>query len=152
MADRAYILEQGRVVLEGTSEELLSHPDVARGYLGGARTGTGATQLEDMQKEESDDEANEGHADIPAHGFEGHGRCRRGGGFGGRASAADPIKIGLSAAFSGPNAAAGQALSRGAELAMDEINAAGGVLGRQLASSSATTSTSSIAALPRRVN
>ena len=52
--------------------------------------------------------------------------------FGARVSAADPIKIGLSAAFSGPNAAAGQALSRGAELAMDEINAAGGVLGRQL--------------------
>ena len=52
---------------------------------------------------------------------------------GGRASAADPIKLGLSAAFSGPNASAGQALSRGAELAMDEINAAGGVLGRQLA-------------------
>ena len=51
---------------------------------------------------------------------------------GARVSAADPIKIGLSAAFSGPNAAAGQALSRGAELAMDEINAAGGVLGRQL--------------------
>jgi branched-chain amino acid transport system substrate-binding protein len=50
---------------------------------------------------------------------------------GARVSAADPIKIGLSAAFSGPNAAAGQALSRGAELAMDEINAAGGVLGRQ---------------------
>jgi branched-chain amino acid transport system substrate-binding protein len=50
-----------------------------------------------------------------------------------RTFAADPIKIGLSAAFSGPNAAAGQALSRGAELAMDEINAAGGVLGRQLA-------------------
>ena len=51
--------------------------------------------------------------------------------FGARVSAADPIKIGLSAAFSGPNAAAGQALSRGAELAMDEINATGGVLGRQ---------------------
>jgi len=53
--------------------------------------------------------------------------------FGVRVSAADPIKIGLSAAFSGPNAAAGQALSRGAELAMDEINSAGGVLGRQFA-------------------
>ena len=50
-----------------------------------------------------------------------------------RAFAADPIKIGLSAAFSGPNALAGQSLSRGAELAMEEINAAGGVLGRQLA-------------------
>jgi len=50
-----------------------------------------------------------------------------------RASAADPIKIGLSAAFSGPNAAAGQAMQRGADLALEEINAAGGVLGRQLA-------------------
>ena len=53
--------------------------------------------------------------------------------FGGRLSAADPIKVGLSAAFSGPNAAAGQALQRGADLAIEEINAAGGVLGRQLA-------------------
>jgi len=52
---------------------------------------------------------------------------------GGRASAADPIKIGLSAAFSGPNAAAGQAMQRGADLALAEINAGGGVLGRQLA-------------------
>ena len=52
--------------------------------------------------------------------------------FGGRLSAADPIKIGLSAAFSGPNASAGQALQRGAELAMEEINSAGGVMGRQL--------------------
>jgi branched-chain amino acid transport system substrate-binding protein len=51
----------------------------------------------------------------------------------GRVSAADPIKIGLSAAFSGPNAAAGQAMQRGADLALAEINAAGGVLGRQLA-------------------
>ena len=49
------------------------------------------------------------------------------------AAAADPIKIGLSAAFSGPNATAGEALQRGADLAMDEINAAGGVLGRPLA-------------------
>jgi branched-chain amino acid transport system substrate-binding protein len=48
------------------------------------------------------------------------------------AAAADPIKIGLSAAFSGPNASAGEALQRGAELAMEEINAAGGVAGRQL--------------------
>ncbi|MEF2552626.1 ABC transporter substrate-binding protein [Aurantimonas sp. A2-1-M11] len=44
----------------------------------------------------------------------------------------EPIRIGLSAAFSGPNALAGQSLSRGAELAVDEINAAGGVLGRPL--------------------
>ena len=52
--------------------------------------------------------------------------------FGGHLGAADTIKIGLSAAFSGPNAAAGQAMARGAELALDEINKAGGVLGRQL--------------------
>ncbi len=43
VADRAYILEQGRVALHGTSKELLSHPDVARGYLGGRRTNTAAT-------------------------------------------------------------------------------------------------------------
>jgi branched-chain amino acid transport system ATP-binding protein len=34
VADRAYILEQGRVVIEGTSEALLANPEVARGYLG----------------------------------------------------------------------------------------------------------------------
>jgi branched-chain amino acid transport system substrate-binding protein len=44
-----------------------------------------------------------------------------------------PIKIGLSAAYSGPNAQAGQTIQLGADLAMDEINAAGGVLGRPLA-------------------
>jgi branched-chain amino acid transport system substrate-binding protein len=51
-----------------------------------------------------------------------------------RSAAADkePIKIGLSAAFSGPNASAGEALQRGADLAIEEINAAGGVLGRRL--------------------
>ena len=50
VADRAYILEQGKVVLEGPARELLSHPDVARGYLGGKRAGAAATL--DMQKEE----------------------------------------------------------------------------------------------------
>jgi branched-chain amino acid transport system ATP-binding protein len=35
VADRAYILEQGRVVLHGTSQELLANPDVRRGFLGG---------------------------------------------------------------------------------------------------------------------
>ena len=33
-ADRAYVLEQGRIVLEGPARELLAHPDVARAYLG----------------------------------------------------------------------------------------------------------------------
>jgi len=34
VADRAYIIEQGRVVLHGTSQELLSNTDVRRGILG----------------------------------------------------------------------------------------------------------------------
>jgi branched-chain amino acid transport system substrate-binding protein len=49
------------------------------------------------------------------------------------AAADNPIKIGLSAAFSGPNASAGEATQRGADLAIEDINAAGGVLGRPLA-------------------
>lgn len=57
--------------------------------------------------------------------------------FGGRSSfvmaQTGPIKIGLSAAFSGPNAQAGQTMQLGADLAIDEINAAGGILGRQVA-------------------
>jgi branched-chain amino acid transport system ATP-binding protein len=34
VADRAYILEHGRVILEGTPQALLTDHDVARGYLG----------------------------------------------------------------------------------------------------------------------
>lgn len=45
---------------------------------------------------------------------------------------ADPIKVGLVAPFSGPEAAAGEALQRGMLLAIDEINAAGGVLNHPL--------------------
>jgi len=33
-ADRAYVLEQGRVRYEGRGEEILNHPDVQRAYLG----------------------------------------------------------------------------------------------------------------------
>ena len=43
VADRAYILEQGKVVLEGPARELMTHPDVARGYLGGRKTDKTAT-------------------------------------------------------------------------------------------------------------
>lgn len=46
--------------------------------------------------------------------------------------AADPIKIGLIASLSGPSAKSGEAITRGMTLAMTEINAAGGVLGRPL--------------------
>jgi branched-chain amino acid transport system ATP-binding protein len=38
IADRGYVLETGRVVLEGTSEELLTNKDVQRAYLGRERT------------------------------------------------------------------------------------------------------------------
>lgn len=43
-----------------------------------------------------------------------------------------PIKFGMSAAFSGPAAAMGEAQKRGADLAIEEINAAGGVLARKI--------------------
>jgi branched-chain amino acid transport system ATP-binding protein len=38
-ADRAYVLVQGRIALEGTSKELLAHPDVVGGYLGRGAAG-----------------------------------------------------------------------------------------------------------------
>jgi branched-chain amino acid transport system substrate-binding protein len=46
--------------------------------------------------------------------------------------AADPIKIGLMAESTGPNAEAGVYQINGAKMALDEINKAGGVMGRQL--------------------
>ncbi|MBS0340907.1 MAG: ABC transporter substrate-binding protein [Proteobacteria bacterium] len=51
----------------------------------------------------------------------------------GPALAADPVKIGLVTALSGQSAKAGEAIQRGLTIAIDEINAKGGVLGgRQL--------------------
>ena len=50
-----------------------------------------------------------------------------------RAMAAEPIKIGLITALSGQSALAGEAITRGLQTAIDEINADGGLLdGRQL--------------------
>lgn len=43
--------------------------------------------------------------------------------------AADPVKIGHVAALSGASAQSGEAITRGLRVAIDEINAAGGVLG-----------------------
>jgi branched-chain amino acid transport system ATP-binding protein len=34
LCDRAYVLEQGRVVMTGTGAELLTNPDVNSAYLG----------------------------------------------------------------------------------------------------------------------
>lgn len=47
------------------------------------------------------------------------------------AFAADPIKIGLVTALSGQSARAGEAITRGLTIAIEELNAAGGVLGRK---------------------
>jgi branched-chain amino acid transport system substrate-binding protein len=48
------------------------------------------------------------------------------------AQAADPIKIGMVAPLTGPGAESGRYQTQGAKLAVDEINKAGGVLGRPL--------------------
>ena len=45
--------------------------------------------------------------------------------------AQEPIKIGLVTALSGQSARAGEAITRGLQIAIDELNAAGGVLGRK---------------------
>jgi len=47
----------------------------------------------------------------------------------GTAYAADPVKVGLVAALSGQSAKSGEAITRGLTAAIEEINAAGGVLG-----------------------
>jgi branched-chain amino acid transport system substrate-binding protein len=48
------------------------------------------------------------------------------------ARAAEPVRIGLVTALSGQSAKSGEAISRGIGLAIDEINAKGGVLGRPM--------------------
>ncbi len=45
------------------------------------------------------------------------------------AQSKDPIKVGLDAAVSGGSAASGEAIKRGIQIAIDEINAKGGLLG-----------------------
>jgi branched-chain amino acid transport system substrate-binding protein len=52
--------------------------------------------------------------------------------FGLHAQAADTIKFGIMAESTGPNAEAGVYQINGAKMAMEEINSAGGLLGRQL--------------------
>ncbi len=49
-----------------------------------------------------------------------------------RAHAAEPVKIGLVAALSGASAKSGEGITRGLQVAMDEVNARGGVGGRPL--------------------
>ena len=52
--------------------------------------------------------------------------------FVGVAMAADPIKIGLSGPFTGGSASMGVSMRDGVKLAVTEINAAGGIMGRQI--------------------
>ena len=51
----------------------------------------------------------------------------------GAAFAADPIKIGLSGPFTGGSSSMGVSMRDGVKLAVDEINKAGGVMGRKIA-------------------
>lgn len=47
VADRAYVLQNGRVVLEGSAQELIRNPAVQRAYLGGERReGLGSEELD----------------------------------------------------------------------------------------------------------
>ena len=39
VADRGYVLETGKVILEGSSEELLGNREVQRAYLGKGKKG-----------------------------------------------------------------------------------------------------------------
>ena len=57
------------------------------------------------------------------------------------AQAQEPIKIGFAGALSGPASFVGVEIKRGAEIAIDEINAKGGIGGRKLVRSRAMTST-----------
>lgn len=52
--------------------------------------------------------------------------------FAGSAYAADPIKVGLSGPFTGGSSSMGVSMRDGVKLAADEINKAGGILGRPL--------------------
>src|SRR4051794_7189401 len=58
--------------------------------------------------------------------------CSLGAAFVAPALAADPIVFGLVDEVTGPQAEAGVLQVQGAKLAVDEINAAGGILGRQV--------------------
>jgi branched-chain amino acid transport system ATP-binding protein len=40
LADRAYLLKEGRIVAEGTADEVFNNPDLRRAYLGIAPTGS----------------------------------------------------------------------------------------------------------------
>ena len=49
IADRAYVIETGKVALEGTGAELLDRPDVAERYLGVGKTLAGETSAREAE-------------------------------------------------------------------------------------------------------
>ena len=49
-----------------------------------------------------------------------------------KTAAKEPIKFGIIGPYTGPNAKPGQSMKQGVNLAVEEINKAGGVKGRQL--------------------
>jgi branched-chain amino acid transport system ATP-binding protein len=49
IADRGYVLENGRIVLEGSAEELLGNHDVQRAYLGGDKSEARAAEARQAQ-------------------------------------------------------------------------------------------------------
>jgi branched-chain amino acid transport system substrate-binding protein len=61
----------------------------------------------------------------------------------------DEVRIGLAAPLSGPRAAIGEELVRGAELAVDDLNDAGGLLGQDV--ELVVTDSADLADLPRRL-
>ncbi len=49
VADYAYIMETGRIVINGTTEKLLGDPDVQRFYLGAGESGEGHVSFRDVK-------------------------------------------------------------------------------------------------------
>jgi branched-chain amino acid transport system substrate-binding protein len=66
------------------------------------------------------------------------------------AAAPAPIKVGEFASLTGKEAAFGQSSHKGTPLAVEEINAAGGVLGKSSSSSPRTTSPRPVSPPPSR--
>jgi branched-chain amino acid transport system ATP-binding protein len=50
LADRIHVLDYGRTLAEGRPSEVLSHPDVIRAYLGGAKDLTGLSSGPPLSK------------------------------------------------------------------------------------------------------
>lgn len=65
IADRAYVIEMGRVVLEGTGQELLKNPSIAERYLG---IGTASGSADDKRARQRHEDLVRGLAPILGRG------------------------------------------------------------------------------------